>query len=188
MRFKFTSNALRALALSLLISLSLLLTGCETNLVTGFRIGLAATTPFVTSLVKSGALTQPETNLATQDLNDGVDSLARAETCLDQTKPLSGGSKRVAKAKCYFQAAQDIRSILARHHLDGNQELNRIQVIAQGAIDAFEAYYAAVNPESKPVAVQAEAVPSSAGDEADKELERTMKKLEKDMKELTKGH
>lgn len=174
----------------LILALSGILIACD-SLVSGFKAGLAASKPFVQSLVDSGSISSGEASNVTQDLTDGVSSLDRADLCLNQIKNLSGGAKRTAKAKCYFTAAQDLRGILARRNFDVHEQLTRYSTIVSGAIEAFESYYASVTtgvevtgPDGGITHTGADGI---SGENADKELERSLKEQKKELDALIKG-
>lgn len=173
-----------------ILVLCLVLTACD-GLVGGFKAGLAASKPFVQSLVDSGAIPQTAANLAIADLTEGANDLTTAQQCLDQAKPLAGGAKRVAKAKCYYSAAQSLRQILARHNFDANAKLTRISTIVAGAIEAFEAYYTTVTTSTEAVGptggITSTGADGISGENADKELEARLKEAKRQLEELTKG-
>lgn len=179
----------------LLVTVLLCATTAETcdssNIATGFKIGLGASKPFVTSLVTSHTITQAQADLANQDLTDGVNVIANTEDCLKSAKLYEGGKRRVENAACYFQASQGLRTILARHNFDGNERLSQLSTIMSGAIEAFEAYYTTVNtgpevtgPSGGITHVGADGI---NGKNAEKELERALKQAKKDLEKLQKG-
>lgn len=187
------TNPIRALLLiSILLYVSTAAMCGSESIATGFRIGFAASKPFVQSLVSSHTITQELADTATRDIDDGIGIAERTESCVRAAKPLPKPQSRVAQAKCYYQAAQDLRVILARHNLDQNEQLSRISTIASGAIEAFEAYYTSVNtgpavtgPDGGITHTGADGI---SGVNADKELERTMRQLNQQLKDLQKGH
>jgi len=167
-----------------LLVLLLFVTACD-GVIAGFKSGLAASKPFVQSLVDTGEITQKQADTAVGDISDGVNTFARADKCLDQAKPLAKGEKRVAKAKCYFAASEDLRGILARRNFEVSQKLTRYSTIVAGAIEALEAYYKPVLSDG--ITVQSSAASVSVED-ADKELERKLKERMKEMDALIKGN
>lgn len=173
---------------SALLTLAFLMTGCESkNLISGFRLAFAASAPFVQSLVTSGAVTQTKADAAKTDIGDAITAASQAETCIKAITS-SGAQKRVEKAKCYFQLAQDLRLILERHNLAGEPRLDQIATIGAGAIEAFEAFYTTVNtggtvtgPDGGITHTGADGI---SGSDADKELERSVKALNDQLKDL----
>lgn len=191
---------LRKSLIALVLSCALFAAGCSPNLATGFKIGLAASKPFVQSLVTSGVLTQGAADTATHDLGDGIDSATRGQNCLKLAKTsATGPARRVANGRCYFTLAQELRVILARHGFAGAPQLDQIATIVQGAIEAFEAYNQAVV--SSPPATRGRVrlggsvtaagegvinspVDEATGKEADKQLNATLEDLNKNLKAL----
>ena len=159
------------------------------SLLTSFKVGFAASKPFVQSLATSGALTQGKADIVVRDISDGVAAADRGDGCI-KAITVSGPAKRVAKAKCYLAVATDLRGILARHNISGDARLDQIATIAAGAIEAFEAYYTAVNtgpavtgPDGGITHTGADGID---GSDADKQLESTLKSLNQQLKDLSK--
>lgn len=188
--------AARLLLGVLLLTAPVVYRACEdsTAIAAGFKAGLAASRPFVTSLVDSGAITQAQSVLAVADLSDGVASVDKAITCLKGIVS-SGTAKRIDKAKCYYGSAGDLRTILARHHFDGpdmgSGRLHQLSTIIAGAIEAFEAYYTAVN--ARPAVsgpdggITNTGADGASGEDADQQLGETLKDLKKQLDAVTKG-
>jgi hypothetical protein len=169
-------------------ALTLLLIACQgMSLATGFRVGFEAAKPFAQSLVESHVLTQEQADAATADIGDGITIAQHAESCIGDAKALPKAQRRIADAKCYYLAAQDLRGILARHHLNIGK-LNQLSILINGAISAFEAYYAAVvkQPSGDAVTAGPSAADEAAGEQADKELEQSLKKINEQLKALKK--
>lgn len=167
----------------------LVMTACGTELVTSFKVAFAASKPFIQSLVTSGSLSQEKADAATTDIQTGVDAAARAEICIKSIVPSTVGARRTARAKCYYDLAQDLRVILDRHTLEGDSRLDQIAAIASGAIEAFEAYYTTITtspevtgPDGGITHTGADGI---AGQDADRQLSSTLKSLNKQLKDLT---
>jgi hypothetical protein len=159
----------------------ILLTGCAGGgLLKGFRAGVASSKPFVQSLVTEGVISQERADKVTRDLEDGIDSAIECEGCL-KAITVEGSAKQVAKAKCYFALAQSLRVILARNNIGGVPQLDRIANIIQAGIAAFEEYYRQV--ETPAFAMRGD--PALSGD-LDKELERAINEMKRELKEATK--
>lgn len=165
------------LRIGLIVMLLAFLTACG-DVATGFRVGLKASKPFVTSLVTANKITQAQADLVNADIDDSVKVIGNTQTCLGPA------TDRLAKAKCYFAGAQELRSILSRHNFEVNESLNSIAVIAQGAIDAFEEYARSVNSETPTDGpTRRRAVIAGKGN-PDTRLENKLKELNKQLKEL----
>lgn len=154
-------------------------TGCDSGVLTTFRAGFAALRPFIQSLVDSNTIPQTTANLAIADIEDSIDALTKGDQCLNAITVV-GNAKKVEKAKCYFAAAKDLRSILDRHHFEGNELLNRVSTIAEGAISALEEYYRSVTTTSAAPA----GMRGGSSDAADKILEQKMNDAKQKMKDL----
>jgi len=164
-------NYLRIGGLAVLLAISV---ACD-GIATGFKVGLIASKPFVTSLVTSNTINQTEADLVNGDIDDSVNALGNAEDCLRSAKLYTGRERQVEKGKCYLHAANDLRSILARHNFDVDLKLNRIASIAEGAIAAFEEYNRSVSGTAA----------SSEGGDPDKQLKAKLKDLRRQLKEAT---
>lgn len=174
---------MRKLCLVLVLVSSIFLSGCGSgNLIAGFKIGFAASRPFVQSLVQSGTITQAKADAVIGEINAGVGVAERGEACLREIT-VTGSAKKVAQGKCYFAVAQDLRVILARHNIGGNPRLDQISLIVAGAIEAFEAYFASVNPDAD--GGTSRALSSTAVQDPDKQLETRLKELQKQLKNVT---
>lgn len=173
------------------VALCVVLAACD-GIVVGFKAGLAASKPFVQSLVDSGTVTQTVATAVTKDLDDGVNVLGVGQDCLKSAKLYTGGAKRIEKAKCYYQAAQGLRVILARRNFEANEKLTRYSTIVSGAIEAFEAYYTAVNSRTESTGPDGGITHTGAdgisGENADKSLEESLKARKKELDELIKGN
>jgi hypothetical protein len=181
-----SKSRLGALVLSVV-----LLSACNDTLLTSFKIGIAASRPFVSSLISSGVIGQSQADSIFADLDSGVSALDRGDTCIKAIpKDTAKGPKRIAKGKCYFQAAQDLRVILEHHNIGGNPTLDKIATIVSGAIEAFEAYFnsvsSSVSVTSRAGVIQRSAAEGPNGEAADKKIEQTMKDLKKQMDDVNK--
>lgn len=174
----------RNLLLAPVLAVCLLLSGCA-SLLQNFRMGISAAKPFVGSLVTSGLISQSIATDVTADLDDGINTALTGEQCLKSISA-TGAEKNVAKGKCYFTVSQGLRSILNRHHIGGVKALDQLAEIIQGAINAFEQYYATVNP-SKAVRGAANSDTATPAGDPDKTLEDTLKRRMEELKKLTKG-
>lgn len=159
------------------LTLCIVLAGC--GLLDSIRSGWAGTKPFVQTLVAQQVITQAKADAAIKDVDDTLAKADVAEQCVnDIPGGLSGNERKVKKAGCYFQLAQDFRAILARHNIGGSVQLDRIAAIGQGFILALEQYFHRVNgtgPES-----------AQSGD-PDKQLEDAVKTRKAELKAIT-GH
>lgn len=179
------------LVLSIALSVCLLVGSCGgSDALTGFKVAFASARPFIqNSLVQSGVISQQKADLAVADIEDGLGDATKAQQCVSAIT-VSGKAKTVAKAKCYYELAEGLRSVLARHNLGGVKQLDAIATIAEGAIAAFESYYASVNGTAKAApagALRSNSVagtPISEGD-ADKQLENSLKALNEQLKTVT---
>ena len=165
-------------SLTALILCAILVSGCGSNLITTFRVAVASSRPFINSLVNSGVITQEKANSVLADINAGIDVASRGETCVKGITG-SGNDSKVAKAKCYFALAQDLRGILARHNIGGNAKLDQIASIVEGAIAAFEEYFRSVTGTQNSITAGGRA------EDPDKTLEAKMKSMQAQMKAVT---
>lgn len=172
-----------------LILCVLFFVGCD-SLIGGFKAAFNASKTIVQSLVDTHVVTQTQANSVTTDIGDGVNAASRGEQCI-KTIPASvtGNPKRVEKAKCYLQVGTDLRAVLERHNLTGNDWFDRIRLIAEGAIAAFEGYYSSVVPSATGLST----IESSAGADrvaksvdADAELDLKLKDLTRQLKALNR--
>jgi len=168
-------NKVLALALSLV-----LLTACSGGVLTGFRVGMRVTLPFVATLVTEGVISQSVANAVTGDINDGINAAVDCDNCLKAIpSSVTGTAKQAAKAKCYLGLSSALRSILNRHNLQGVEQLSRIARIIEAGIAAFEEYARDVGPESR-----AESAPATNPDET---LKKAIQKMKEEMREATKS-
>lgn len=168
-------------ALALIIT-----TGCD-SLLTTFRSAFAASRPFVAALVQSGKITQAQADAATTDITDGINDVDKANVCIKAIPAsVAGKARKVAKARCYYALAQDLRQILARHNLEADAKLNDVSLIIGGAIEAFETFYNAVQPVSGETSATGitNVGADAAVDNAEQQLENTLKDLGRQFKEL----
>lgn len=172
---------------TLLLQLLILSAIACAPVIVGLRAGVTAAKPFISNLAAQHVIPQDIANFATQDMDDSIAAIDRAATCLKPADAIPEKPKRrVFQSKCYYAAAQDLRSVLNRHHLDQDPNLGKIYLIVGGAIEALETYYAAVNP--APGFAGSESVDGVAGEKADKELERRLKQATEEFKKLSKGN
>ena len=167
---------------------ALLMTACAgDSLIPPFRAAFAASKPFVQSLVTSGTITQEKADAATADIQSGVDIFDHGATCVNGITA-TGRAKTVAKAQCYYNSAQEVRTVLDRHNIQGAPFLDRVSEVAQGAILAFETYYASVTSKQPSTAAAGDSTaPVKAVNrdkEAENELNDKLKELTKELKEL----
>ena len=167
--------------LAFTLTASILLTACGGNLLTGFRVAVASSKPFVDSLVRSGAISQAKATVVIADINDGIAAASQGEQCL-KAVPGSGSAKKVGQAKCYFQVAQSLRVILDRHNIGGNDKLAQIADIVAGAIAAFEEFFRGTTGTQDSVTATVAGGPPV---DYEKVLASKMKALELQMKAVT---
>jgi len=170
----------RYVSTSLLVAVLVFTTACDSSILTAFRSGFAASKPFIQTLVDTNTIPQTAATLAIADVDDGIAALTTGDRCLKAITE-EGSAKKLAKAKCYYAAAQSLRTILDRHHFESHETLNRISTIVSGAIAALEEYYRSV---SGPIARSATVGKKSAEDAAEKVLKEKMEKAKKEMQDL----
>jgi len=164
------------------LALVLTLTACSGGLLTGFRVGMRVTLPFVATLVTEGVISQAIADAVTGDINDGIDAAVNCDQCLKAIpSSVTGAAKQAAKAKCYLGLASALRSILNRHHIEGVEQLNRIARIIEAGISAFEEYARNVGPEASKARTE------SMSADPDKTLKDAIQKMKEDLRDATKS-
>lgn len=146
---------------------------CGGSLVSSFKAGFAATKPFIQTLVTQGVITQAKADAAILDVDDSLNFASTAQVCLS-----AAGSHKGAKAQCYLTLANNLRTVLQRHNIGGSPQLDRVAVIVEAAIAAFQAY-------NNRVISPANQARSSSRIDADAQLEADLKAVRADLKALT---
>ena len=159
--------------------LSIVLQGCGGfDILAGARAGFAVAKPVIQSLVDQKVIPQNVATTAIADVDDSLNAIGRAQQAVQGIPAgLTKAEAKIAKARVDFQLAQDLRSILARHHLGGNPKLDQIAAIADSVITALEAYFHQVTGD-QPMARAGRAI------DPDKALEAAMRKAKADMDSL----
>lgn len=116
------------------------------SILQGFRAGFNVGSVIADDLVTHHVITQEKADLIKADVSDGIDAAATGEQCVKAATG-SDTEKKIAKARCYFKVAQDLRSILARHNIGGEGRLDLIASIANDVIAALEEYFRNVTGE-----------------------------------------
>lgn len=133
----------RNLVIALTLILSLLTQCCggfsETK---EFRLTAIGFKVVVQGLVPN-VLTQAKADIIKRDFDDSANATIRADTCLAGA---TGDQKEIKRAQCFLTLANDLRVILAHHHIAGHPTLDMIAEIIQAAIDAFREFHDAVVP------------------------------------------
>lgn len=165
---------------ALLLSSVLLLSACGGDaIITSLRVGVAFSRPIVQSLVDTHVIPESKATAVLGDVTDGLAYSSQAEAAIKQLSPsLTKEEKRIAKARIYFALAQNLRTVLNRHNIGGQETLDKIATIFSGVITALEEYYRQVVPQPG-VAARA-----ASGVDPDKQLEQALKNAERQMKAL----
>jgi hypothetical protein len=154
-------------------ALALMLLACGgANILAGFRVGFSIGKPIAQDLAAQHVISQAAADAVIADVDDGINDASKAEQCVSLA-----GSSKPAKARCYFTLAQDLRGILARHHIGGAAKLDQIAAIANSVITALEAYFHQVTGDQPMLTAGVKTDP-------DKALESAMKKAKADMDAL----
>jgi hypothetical protein len=156
-----------------ILLLALILQVACANAVSNLRFGVTTAKPIVQSLVP-GVITQERADTIKRDLDDGLAGAVKCDHCWKAITS-TGRQKDLAKAECALTAANDLRAILARHNIRGNEKLDLIAAIIQAAIDAFQDYHDTI------VSPADAAVDSGA---AEKRLREKLENLNRQLKEL----
>lgn len=167
-------NKLKSSALAILLTLTIMLSACGP--LDTFRSTLTGTKTFVQTLVPD-VITQAKADRVNQGIDEGAGVINTTETCL---KAVSGDKqqKRAGKAQCYLNAGVRLRSILSEHGISGNPQLNRVAVIIQAVISAFEVYARSVSNSGD--------AESSVASDPDKAVEDALNKADRELKGLRK--
>lgn len=176
-------TARRKFLIAPLLAATLLIAGCDT-LLTGFRAGFAASKPAIQTLVPK-VLTQAQADVVVKDVGEGIDDIAKGESCI-KAITASGKVKQIAKARCYVQVAGDLRAILSRHHIGGNQLLDQIASLVNAAIAAFEEYNRVITGVGSMAASSAGADAGAKVADVDENLKKTLTDLDKKLKALSR--
>lgn len=171
-KYEWQRKTIRALAV-----LALCLTVACGGLLSSIRAGWAGTKPFVQTLVAQNVITQDKANLVIKDVDDVLEYGSTAKRCVDDIDGgLNDREKKFAKGRCYFTFAQNFRTVLARHNIGGNEQLDRIALIGEGFITALEEYFRSVSGASRSI---------GDGGDPDKVLERKLEQRRKELKAIT---
>ncbi len=150
----------------------------SSDFITSFRVAFSASKPVIEQIAETGAISKAHMDAALADVDVSIEAAGRCQMCIANITA-AGTQKKIEKAKCYYQLAQDLRAVLDNHHFQGDKRLDQISAIAEGVISALEEYSAAVNGAPAGKAGKS-ATRSDSGKtitvtgDPDKELERKM--------------
>lgn len=155
--------------------LCVVLSGCDGGLLSGIRSGWAGTKPFVQNLAAQNVISQSKATVIINDVDDILRFGDDAKRCVDAIT-ISGNEKKIAKGRCYLAFAQSFRTVLARHNIGGNEQLDRIALIGEGFVTALEEYFRSVSGASRSM---------GDGGDPDKVLEQKLEQRRKELKAIT---
>lgn len=156
------------------VILALLLSGC--GLLDDFKAGWGVGKPLIQAAADQKLITQERADAAKRDVDEGLDKASIADKCDDISSDVTDNARKVAKGRCYFTLAKDLRVILARHNLGGTATLDRFVGLADALIAALEGYYHQVTNAAQGIV--------ASGVDPDKELQRKIEELKVKLKAI----